>query len=109
MKSTIQLKVKIKTLAAEARIIKQEEQRAKKRRKTELLQSLTEHRKGVVRQEARLSLLAYGFLRGRSLQQIESSQRPVDWQKVQVMAQRYGNSFNRAEFESWTKGLVQAA
>lgn len=103
MKSTIHLKVKIKTLAAEARVIKQEERKAKKRKKTELLMSLVEHRKGVVREEARMTLLAYGFLRGRSRKQIEQTDRPVDWTKVKVMSQRYGREFNGPAFDTWTK------
>ena len=103
-----QLKVKIKSLAAEARIIRLEEQRAKGRRLSdagprvkdeakgyvvrndkhyevkgrddELREDLHRHRIDVVQVEARLALLAYGFLRGRLYAQLE--RKPVRTAKV---------------------------
>ena len=65
------LKVKIKSLAAEARTIRKEERSAKEQRQTALLTSLHLHRVGPVRYEARVSLLAYGVLRGKTRKQIE--------------------------------------
>ncbi len=65
------LKVKIKSLAAEARIIRQEERRAKEQGLYNLVNGLHEHRVGIVRHEAHVSLLAYGVLRGRTRLQIE--------------------------------------
>jgi hypothetical protein len=80
------LKVKLKSLAAEARIIRDEE------KKNPLFhQALREHRIGIVRNEARHTQLAYGFLRGLSYRQIEpkAHQKP-DWVKVEKMVQKYG-------------------
>lgn len=92
------LKVKINTLAAEARIIKREEHRtftrieyevegwdpvtkkATGQKKTRvkyvkrdrpLRMALRAHRISAVRSEARASLLAYGFMRGRTLKMME--------------------------------------
>jgi len=68
------LRVKIKSLAAEANIIRNEEKRYSDYQGdvyTGERQSLQEHRKGIVRQTMRESLLAYGFLRGLSLREIE--------------------------------------
>ena len=82
------LKVKIKTLAAEAQIIRREERRWERRiylgtkynskldreeprykvvRNHPVRVGLVAHRKTVVRHEARLSQLAYAYLRGRDL------------------------------------------
>lgn len=83
------LKVKIKSLAAEARIIRLEERRCGKDDVARCC--LHEHRVGVVRNEQRLSLLAYAFIRGRSLSAIEpkSSTLP-DWSRVAKMVEKFG-------------------
>lgn len=65
------LRVKIKALAAESRIIRQEERRVKK--KPQELHALQEHRKKVVRSAAREALLAYAFLRGIPYTVLEAS------------------------------------
>jgi hypothetical protein len=101
------LKVKIKSLAAEARIIRQEERRALGRRKAkakrrdmgrgfpepdpdysvflgrdlDLHGRLRGHRLADVRREQRSSLLAYAFLRGRPLAAVEPKRGPEhEWQ-----------------------------
>lgn len=63
------LRVKIKSLAAEARIIRAEE----RKHPGESLDrhQLHNHRVWDVRREARFSQIAYGFLRGRAYSQIE--------------------------------------
>lgn len=79
------LKVKIATLSAEAKIIKQEERWFKRCSKTKVDEfpdqcaefrqiwlNLMEHRKDSVRPEARASNLAYGYMRGRAYRQLES-------------------------------------
>ena len=68
MKELTFLKVKIKSLAEEAKIIKLEEKRNKLAR-----EELYLHRIQVVRTEARATLLAYGFLRGRKYRELENS------------------------------------
>lgn len=62
------LKVKLKSLAEEAKIIKFEEKRNKKAR-----EQLYLHRIQVVRTEARATLLAYGFIRKRKYKQLEAT------------------------------------
>lgn len=84
----VMLKVKIKALAAEARIIKTAAQRSRR-----WCNELTEHRRRVVRPAARNTLLAYGFLRGRGYSQIEpGATTPPDWKAVQRMVATYGVS-----------------
>lgn len=97
------LKVKIKSLAEEARIIRKEEFKAVKdissprlsedtREKKELLrQSLYDHRTGIVRSHARNNLLAYGLLNGTPYSQIESKCKVnPDLTEVTQIAKRFG-------------------
>ena len=88
------LRVKLKSLAEEARIIKVEEQRANGCRKFELQNSLREHRIGIVRSEARATLLAYQFLRGIPYSVIEkpSKENPPNWHRVDKMVKKYGTN-----------------
>ena len=85
------LKVKIKSLAAEAKIIRHEENKHRGELGARAKGLLADHRKGIVRNEARLTQLAYGFLRGRTLDQIEKDARtPPDMDRVWKMVERYG-------------------
>lgn len=82
------LRVKIKSLAEEARIIRHEERQTRGREKW----NLQYHRKTVVRPEARASLLAYCLLRGRTYETIEQSPHTnPDWSKVSRMVAKYGS------------------
>lgn len=102
MKTRIKmLKVKIKSLAAEAPMIRMEERRAKGRRLAEafvgrddaLREELYRHRLDVVRPEQRASLLAYAFLRGRPLATVEKKCRPgnePDWKRVGQLVEKFG-------------------
>lgn len=65
------LRIKFKTLAAEARFIRLEENKTKKYGRLDECASLHNHRTNEVRKEARHSLLAYGFLRGTPYAKIE--------------------------------------
>ena len=86
---SVELKVKIKSLAEEARIIRKEEQKVHGLAKYNLQQ----HRKTVVRSEARHTLLAYGFLRGRDYRAMEKTCRiPPQPSRVVRMVARYGDS-----------------
>lgn len=89
------LKVKIKSLAAEARIIRHEESKALKRKNTALKDGLACHRRGIVRSAARLTHLAYGFLRGRPYKALEAkcAVKP-DWDRVWKMVEKYGVCFD---------------
>ena len=84
-----QLKMKICSLAAEARIIRREE--TKWRGDSSVRSSLRKHRTGVVRREARASQLAYGFLRGRRYAQLEKAESVrADWTRVASLVTKYG-------------------
>lgn len=88
MDERICLKIKIKSLAAEAKIIRKEEKRAKSQ---SIRESLYRHRIDVVRYEARHTNIAYGFLRGRTYAQIEANPKtPPNWDKVRKMVEKYG-------------------
>ena len=83
-------KVKINTLAAEARIIRQAERKACKRGLEVRRRSLHEHRVDHVRVHARHNHLAYGFLRGVEYQDMEHRchEKP-DWTKVKDHAKTF--------------------
>jgi hypothetical protein len=79
-----QLKIKRLSLGLEARLIRQEERRMKAKRKTEELDSLHFHRKGVVRPAARVANLAHAYLMGRPYSTVEDPNRTksrpcIDW------------------------------
>lgn len=89
--SSIYLKVKIKSLAEEALIIRKEERRALEIAKLQraltykgningefLYRCLRMHRKSPVGTEARYALIAYGFLRGKKYKQIEQPKVPIN-------------------------------
>ena len=81
------LKVKLKSLAEEARIIRREERKTHGR----LQQELYLHRVSVVRQAARETHLAYGFIRGLKLEQMEASAvTPPNWDNIRKMIKKYG-------------------
>lgn len=92
------LRVKLKSLAEEARIIRREENRSilvtygrdeagkrvvlKRLKNGALRHELRAHRTGVVRDAARAAHLAYGFIKGRTLEQMEPRRHPdvPSWQ-----------------------------
>jgi hypothetical protein len=91
------LRVKVKSLAAEARIIRREELRTHGPLRAELYF----HRTGPLRAEAGATHLAYGFIRGRTLEQTEPSRAGQTvatnllseeqlWDKVSTMLKKYG-------------------
>lgn len=86
------LKVKVKTLTAEAQIIRHEE-RIALRDDTGAYRALHEHRVHVVRKAARSTHLAYGFLRGRAHEEMECKRRTEpNWPEVARMVRKYGGS-----------------
>jgi hypothetical protein len=101
------LKVKVKSLAAEARIIRLEEYRAKGQVRTSLLTGETDprvygrddalrvslyfHRTKDVRGEQRSALLAYAFLRDVPLCKVEPKRRSdPDWARVHSIVLKFG-------------------
>lgn len=99
------LKVKIKSLAEEARIIRLEEKKAFPNEKRE---QLYQHRVYDVRQESRAALLAYAYLRGRDLLQIEPNSKE-SWQRHKVykrahkIVKKFGTQDAYDNFETWLK------
>lgn len=87
MDKRVHLKIKLKSLAAEARIIRLEE----RRHRGPYQGDLHGHRVHVVRREARHSHLAYAFIRGHSYQAVEpKAKRAPDWEAVARLVSKYG-------------------
>jgi hypothetical protein len=86
------LKVKVKSLMEEAQIIRKEERKAKGKLRSEL----HEHRVRTVRLESRLTHIAYGFVRGRSLTRTEpvykNGLKASDWKRILGMYISYGST-----------------
>jgi hypothetical protein len=101
------LKIKVKSLAAEATMIRKEENKAKSHyrylakkqgREWEYEQTVKEfwglrhHRKWDVGTESRAALIAYGYLRGLQYSQIEKPDKcnSPDWSRIKRLAVKYG-------------------
>ena len=86
------IKVKILSLAAEAKIIRKQEQIARHHRDRTRRIGLAGHRRGIVRREARHALLAYAFLRGTPYKTVEAkchdNDKP-DFKKVLASLEKY--------------------
>lgn len=83
------LKIKLLALAAEARLIRREEQRWPGEHP--IRYGLHEHRILDVRREARSTCLTYGFLRSRPYRTLEATcHRQPDWERVKQIAEKYG-------------------
>jgi len=100
------LKVKAKSLAAEAAIIRQETARAPK----EFRSDLSAHRRTAVRSAARNTQLAYAFLRGRRYRQVEpNSDTPPNWKEVGRMVKQYGIQAGRLVWNGSAEYATYAA
>lgn len=116
------LKVKVKSLAEEARIIRHEEHAAKRQYRwakdqqgaeaiyTEAHNTfwgLRQHRTYDVRNEARAAHIAYGYLRGLSYAVIETPDVPLNpksqiFYRVLVLINKYGGKgLKDADLETW--------
>ena len=81
------LRIKLLSLVAESKIIR----RAESRTKNELRNEMAHHRATVVRAATRSTHLAYGFIRGKTLTQMEAKSRtPPDWDSISKMLKKYG-------------------
>jgi hypothetical protein len=103
------LKVKIKSLTLEARIIRLEERRSKPGSQQQ--GELHAHRVCDVRFERRCSLLAYAFIRGVALSRCEGrSESPPDWTRVSKLVEKFGvvdcskRGAQHASFADWKAG-----
>jgi len=98
------LRVKIKSLTEECKIIRNEEKLSKWKAKAATARSKQEqakkhlshyssldiHRRVDLRKEARATYLAYGFLRGKSMRDIEHfSYVQPDWERIERMVMKY--------------------
>ena len=112
MDRRIFLKIKLKSLACEARIIRREEAQLKGqciKEQVEVVRPFTftrgemeAHRRYVVGKEARHTLLAYSFIRGRAYQDVEQKAKtPPDWKKVRQMVERYGSFTQAGGLDAW--------
>ncbi|TXI10937.1 MAG: hypothetical protein E6Q68_07220 [Polynucleobacter sp.] len=110
------LKVKLKSLAAETRVIRSAERKSRPEQFKFLTNELRCHRIAVVRREARATNLAYAFIRGRKYKAVEAKfhqGNAPDWTKVEAMVRKYGRSYdpdlsynaNDANFNSMMKRL----
>lgn len=93
------LKVKVKHLAEEARIIRKEEQKSY----GDTREWLYLHRIVDVRGECRATHLAYAFAKGTPLQKVERYPDKIPasvWSRVTAMIKRYSGKSNE-EFKNW--------
>jgi len=89
-----QLKIKLKSLAAEARIIRKEELKNKGTWSWKA-ESFHSHRVNQLRPITRATHVAYGLLRGLGYHQIEpTSKSEPDWDKVRKMVVKYSDLSN---------------
>ncbi len=110
MDRRILLKIKLKSLVAESRIIRREERRHKGEDNRFIRGEMEAHRNHVVGKEARLTLLAYSFIRGREYRQVEAkAETEPDWKKVLAMVERYGDYDARKGFAAWCDPKKEAA
>lgn len=104
------LKIKIKSLAAEAAIIRKEEAR---RPGGDTRTFLHEHRVNKVRKECRAASLAYGFLRGRPYKVMEAKcHEAPQWSVVERLILKYGEGDPREltqRLAQWKDEAVSSA
>lgn len=84
---TVHLKIKIRSLADEAKSIRREANKSKGMAKWRL----NDHRTSVVRDHARHNLLAYGILIGTPYKAMEGRcYRSPDFSRISTIAKRFG-------------------
>ena len=106
-KLPIYLKIKIKSLAAEAAIIRQEEHRW--HGLSQARYGLHQHRILDVRREARASQLAYGFLRGRDYRVMEAKcHENPDWKRVQWVVEKFCLTDKREAVQKFSEWVDRA-
>lgn len=91
------LRIKLKSLAEETRIIRTEE----KRTFGALRDEMHAHRILVVRKHARATHIAYALIKGRTMAQIEGNAYfPPDWEAVDKMLKKYGEQGKKYDLPS---------
>jgi len=93
------LRVKIKSLTEEARIIRQE---VRRQTDPDVKNVLSEHRKGVVRTESRLAQLAYAFFRQVPYKVVEpKTHHPVEVARLIKQVKRMDWSATDEAVKAW--------
>ena len=93
---TIHLRVKVKSLVAEAKIIRAEAKKTSGKVKCRL----NDHRKTVVRRHTRHNLLAYGLLRGTPYILMEAKcEKSPDFKWIGQLAKKFGG--NDEQIANW--------
>lgn len=120
MSRVTHLKIKIKNLAAESGIIRLEENKLAKadayrkahgKEKVHFTRrvELADHRRGIVRSVARVNLLAYGFLRGRSYARMEVKTISIpDFKDILKHAKNFSPAWGDEEKLEWEVWLGDA-
>lgn len=105
---SLELTIKAKSLAEEARIIRKAEAFEKKQRNTSAVNSLNVHRTQVVRPEARATHLARAMLNGMPYRYVEHiGSKPVPTARVVPMLVKYGGYSKSAAgraLDDWLQG-----
>jgi len=97
----VELKIKLKSLAEEQRIIRKEELKHKGKWSWKA-ETLIAHRKFIVRPIIRSTHIAYGLIRGLEYHEIENySKSYPDWDAVRVMVKKYGSREDMQILEVW--------
>ncbi len=113
--SIIFLKIKIKSLAAEATMIRKERNKIEDK-SSDIAVQLQFHRTWDVRNESRCANLAYGFLRNRTYHRLEAKCHTLpDWDKTEKMVLRFSSRPSaekdaiKAEFKAWREAKIEVA
>jgi len=107
--STLFLKMKLKSLMAEAAMLRKHEVKCLGRH-TEVAKSLKCHRIGIIRSESRDSLIAYGFLRGKTYAQVEGIRySEPDQKNIARMIVKYGHNVDKFDVEKFFKDAPKLA
>lgn len=118
---SLELKVKAKSLAEEARIIRKEEQKLKAKGPVyngpgSKFYNLQSHRKGIVRHEARHTHVARAYLWGRPYSSVEKRPNPylTEWdifcgglkpERIAAMVSKYGpKKVDAKQITAWILG-----
>lgn len=100
-----ELKIKLKSLAAEQRIIRKEELKLKGKWAFKA-ERLIAHRKFHVRPIIRATHIAYGLIRGLELHQIEQkSYSEPNWNAISLMVKKYGSAENVKTLKEWMTNM----
>lgn len=117
----VYLKIKLKSLLEEAKIIRKEQGRAQRSYKWCKVHEdentadymfmridLERHRRYTVRPEARATLLAYGYLCSKPYEVIEQrSKKLIPFDRIESMVKRYGTAQQFYDFNEWKKSAQQ--